>query len=81
VRALDWVVVGMPLVIGEKLEHVLGLRPTWGPLVVPEGAPVIGDETSVAAFAVPRGARWVVTGWVQRPAWASRGMVSPSTSA
>ncbi|MBZ0237367.1 MAG: tetratricopeptide repeat protein, partial [Deltaproteobacteria bacterium] len=72
VRALDWVVAGIPLVIGERYEHVLGFRPTWGPLVVPEGAPVIGAEDSVAAFAAARGARWVVTGWVQRPAWQLR---------
>lgn len=28
VRALDWVVAGIPLVIGERYEHVLGFRPT-----------------------------------------------------
>ncbi len=72
VRALDWVVAGIPLVIGERYTHVLGLRPMWGALVVPEGAPVIGTEDSVAAFATARGARWVVTGWVQRPAWQLR---------
>jgi Flp pilus assembly protein TadD/TolB-like protein len=72
VRALDWVVAGIPLIIGERYEHVLGLRPTWGERVVPEGAPVIGDEVSVARFAAPLGARWVVTGWVQRPAWQLR---------
>jgi Flp pilus assembly protein TadD len=76
VRALDWVVAGMPFIIGEKYEHVLGLRPTWGPLVVPEGAPVIGEADAVATFAVPRGARWVVTGWVQRPAWQLRAKIT-----
>lgn len=72
VRALDWVQAGIPLIMGERLEQVIGLRPTWGPLVVPEGPPVIGAEDSVAAFAGPRGARWVVTGWVQRPGWQLR---------
>ncbi len=72
VRALDWVVAGLPLVIGEKLEQVAGLTPTWGPLVVPPGPPVIGTAASAATFATARGARWVVTGWVQRPNWQLR---------
>ena len=51
VRALDWGVAGVPLTIGEKLEHVVGLVPTWGPWVVPEGPVVVATPATVAALA------------------------------
>ncbi len=72
VQALDWTVAGLPLLVGERLEQVVGLAPAWGPWVVPEGPPVIGRADAVAAFAARVDARWVVTGWVQRPNWQLR---------
>lgn len=72
VRSLDWGIAGIPLSIGEKLEDVVGLLPTWGPWVVPEGPVAWGNPTTVAAFAAKRGAKWIVTGWYERPNWQMR---------
>lgn len=72
VHVLDWAVAGLPLSIAEKLEEVTGLDPAYGPRVVPDGAvpPVTAER--VAALAAATGARWVVTGWVERPDWKLR---------
>lgn len=68
VRAFDWLIAGAPFEIAEKTEGVLGLEATGGPLYV--GAePVAAEAKDVVAFAAARGATWVVTGWVERPNW------------
>ena len=72
VHVLDWAVAGLPLVIGEKLEAVAGLDPAFGPRVVPAGAPVVATAATVAALAEAEGARWVISGWVERPDWKLR---------
>jgi Flp pilus assembly protein TadD len=72
VHVLDWAIAGLPLVIGEKLEVVFGLDPSWGPRVVPAGPVVPATAASVAALAAAQGARWVVSGWVERPDWKLR---------
>jgi len=69
VRAIDWTVAGVPLLLGERFEEVLGLAPAWGPLVVPPGPVVPASPDVVATFAAQAGAHWVVTGWVERPNW------------
>jgi Flp pilus assembly protein TadD len=71
VRAFDWLVAGAAFEVGEKTEAVLGLEPTGGPLQV--GSAMIEPEPGpVAAFAAARNARYVVTGWVERPNWQLR---------
>ncbi|MBK7072733.1 MAG: tetratricopeptide repeat protein [Myxococcales bacterium] len=72
VHVLDWAIAGLPLVIGEKLERVSGLAPAYDPWVVPAGPVVPAAPAAVAAFAQARGARWVITGWVERPDWQLR---------
>jgi len=70
VTGLDWMEAGIPFVVGEKLELHRDLRPAYGALVVPRNTrPVPASPESVRAFAATNGARWVVTGWVQRPNW------------
>jgi len=70
VSGLDWMSAGVPFVVGEKLEVHRALRPVYGPLVVPRDTrPVPASADSVRAFARKTGARWIVTGWVQRPNW------------
>jgi|JI10StandDraft_1071094.scaffolds.fasta_scaffold08179_2 tetratricopeptide (TPR) repeat protein len=69
VRVLDWAIAGLPLALAEKLERVSGLAPAYDAWVVPTGPPVPAEPSAVAAFAVARDARWVVTGWVRRPDW------------
>jgi len=71
VRAFDWLVAGAPFEISEKVEAVLGLEPTGGPLHV-AATSIEAEPTQVAAFAATRGADFVVTGWVERPAWQLR---------
>ncbi|HEX2685866.1 MAG TPA: tetratricopeptide repeat protein [Kofleriaceae bacterium] len=71
VRAFDWLVAGAPFEISEKTEAVLGLDPTGGPLHV-GGAAVLAEPGSIAAFAAAREARFVITGWVDRPSWQLR---------
>jgi tetratricopeptide (TPR) repeat protein len=71
VRAFDWLIAGAPFEISEKTEAVLGLEPTGGPLHV--GAErVEADPAAIAAFAASRQAGFVITGWVERPAWQLR---------
>ncbi len=72
VRALDWAIAGVPFSIGEKIERVFGLVPTFGPLVVPEGLVLPATPDAVGALAKARDARWIVTGWVARPSWMLR---------
>lgn len=72
VRVLDWAMAGLPLVLAERLERQSGLAPAYDAWVVPSGAPVVPTPATVAAFAASRGARWVVTGWVERPDWQLR---------
>ena len=68
--SLEWTRVAMPIALAEKLEAHPGLRPVYGPLVVPEGAPPATiDATTVAEAARKEGARYVFTGSVRRPEW------------
>ncbi len=76
VRALDWMTAGVPFALGEKVEHQLRLEPAYDAWVVPAGAVVPATPDAVAAFAAARGARWVWTGWVERPEWKLRLAVS-----
>ena len=75
VRAFDWYQWGAPFEIAGKIEGVLGLESTGGPLFV-GAAPVPAEATAVAAFAKTREATWVVTGWVERPNWELRLAIS-----
>lgn len=75
VRAFDWLVAGAPFEIAAKTESVFELESTGGPLFV-GGTPVPADPVQLAAFAKPRGASWVVTGWVERPNWELRIAIS-----
>jgi tetratricopeptide (TPR) repeat protein len=50
---------------------VLGLEPVGAPLFV-GAAPVAATPAAVAAFAQAQHARYVVTGWVERPNWQLR---------
>ena len=68
VRAFDWLVAGAPFEIAEKTEGVLALEATGGPLYVGAEA-IAADPKPVAAFAKARDATWVITGWVERPNW------------
>ena len=71
VRVFDWLIAAAPFEIATKTEGVLGLEPTGGPLYV--GADHVPAEPgAVAVFAAARTARWVVTGWVERPNWELR---------
>lgn len=71
VKAFDWMVAGVPFEIAEKVEDVLGLEPTGGPLGV-GGERVAAEVEPVSAFARERDATWVITGWVERPSWKLR---------
>jgi Flp pilus assembly protein TadD len=69
VQALGWMSAGVAFLVGEKAEAVQAIRPVYGPLVAPTGAPVPAAPEKVASFAGKVGARWVFTGWVSRPNW------------
>lgn len=71
VRAFDWLVAGAPFEISEKTEDVLGLEPTGGVLHV-GGERVPSEVDPVTAFAAKHDAKWVITGWVDRPNWKLR---------
>ncbi|HEU4727389.1 MAG TPA: hypothetical protein VFT22_05860, partial [Kofleriaceae bacterium] len=71
VRAFDWLVAGAPFEVSEKTEGVLGLESTGGPLHV-GGEAIEAEPGAIAAFAASRGATFVITGWVERPAWQLR---------
>lgn len=68
VRAFDWLVAGAAFEVASKTEDVLGLAATGGPLFV-GGTHVRAEPARVAAFAAQHDARWVITGWVERPNW------------
>ncbi len=76
VRALDWLTTGVPLSLAEKTEVNLPVASTYDPWVVPAGPVIPATADAVAAFAVARGARWVWTGWVERPNWQLRLAIS-----
>ena len=71
VRAFDWLVAGAPFEIAQKTEDVLGLEPTGGALHV-GGERIPSEVDPVTAFAAKRNAKWVITGWVDRPNWKLR---------
>lgn len=71
VVGLEWMRLAVPFVLGERLEGFVKLRPVYSTFVVealPKDSERV-DATAVAAFAKQSGARWVFTGWVQRPNW------------
>lgn len=71
VQVFDWLVAGAPFEIADKTEDVLGLEPAGGSLRVgPER--IASEPDAVAAFAAPRFASYVITGWVDRPKWQLR---------
>ncbi len=72
VRAMDWTTAGIPLTLAEKVEQAIGLVPAYDAWVIPEGRAVPVSPAAVAAFAIARNARWIFTGWVERPNWELR---------
>lgn len=72
VHVLDWAIAGLPFAIAETLERVSPLAPAYDAWVVPPGPVVPATPEAVAAFAAARSARWVITGWVERPNWQLR---------
>jgi tetratricopeptide (TPR) repeat protein len=74
-ESLDYLIAGAPFALAEKVEAAVGLQPAYGPLVV--SPPVVpGMPTTVAPFAATNGARWVFTGWFERPNWELRLVVT-----
>jgi len=74
-ESLDYLVAGAPFALAEKVEDALGLQPAYGPLIV--AAPVVpGMPATVAPFAAEHDARWVFTGWFERPNWELRLVVT-----
>jgi Flp pilus assembly protein TadD len=66
----DWMSTAYPIALAERLEAHPGLRPVYGPLVLPARAPEPASAEAVASFAREVGADWVFTGWVRRlPNW------------
>ncbi len=72
VRALDWMSAGVPFALAEKVEHQLRLEPGYDTWVVPAGPVAPATVAQVASFAATRQARWIWTGWVERPDWKLR---------
>jgi tetratricopeptide (TPR) repeat protein len=72
VRALDWVTTGPPLALAEKIEQHVGLIPAYDAWVIPPGPVIDGTPENVARFGAAKDARWVWTGWVERPNWLMR---------
>lgn len=72
VHALDWMTAGVPLTVGEKVEQEIGLQPAYDEWVVPVGPVVRASPAAVETFARAHDARWVWTGWVERPNWQLR---------
>src|SRR5262245_33226655 len=70
VATLEWLRVGLPVALAEKLEADPALRPLYGDLIVPEGAleNAVNAE-QVAKIAGKAGARFVWTGSYARPNW------------
>lgn len=70
VNGLEWMRVGLPAALAEKLEAHPGLRPLHGDVIVPAGAPPATiDATTVATVAKAQGAKFVWTGSFTRPNW------------
>jgi len=65
-KSLEWMVAETPFEIAEKSEGVLGLDAIGAPFFVP-GEAVPAEPDTVAAYGVKAGARYVVTGWYDRP--------------
>lgn len=74
--SLDYLIAGAPFALAEKIEDVIGLAPAYGPLIVP-GPPVVpGMADTVGPFGEKVGAKWVLTGWYERPNWELRLVVT-----
>jgi tetratricopeptide (TPR) repeat protein len=65
-KSLEWMVAGTPFEIAEKSEGVLGLDAIDPPFFVP-GEDVPAEPDTVAAYGMKTGARYVITGWYDRP--------------
>ncbi len=67
---LEWMRIGLPVALHDKLTSHPGLRPQGGVFGVPEEKPVgPTDAVGIAALAGRAHARWVVTGTVARTEW------------
>jgi Flp pilus assembly protein TadD len=67
---LEWMRVGMPVALADKLEAHPRLRPLGGPLLIPEGAgPATVDAAGIAAWPAARAAELVFTGSFTRTDW------------
>ncbi len=71
IAALDYLLTAAPFELAEKLERAYQLDPAYGPWVVRAGTDP-SSAAGVAAAALAARARWVVTGWVERPSWQLR---------
>lgn len=70
VAGLEWMRIGLPVILGEKLEAHPGLRPTYGRMVLPSGAPPAAiDAAAVARAGRAQGALFVWTGEYTRKNW------------
>lgn len=71
VKSLDWMRVGLPVALAEKLEGHPALRlVSTSDIIVPDGPyPALVDETVVVAAAEKAHARFVWTGTYRRPDW------------
>jgi len=76
VRALDWTTSGPPLALAERIEEQVGLVPGYDAWVVPAGPVIDATPENVARFAAAHDLRWVWTGWVERPNWQLRLVVT-----
>jgi tetratricopeptide (TPR) repeat protein len=67
-ESMDYLTTAPPFELAEKVEQVLGLDPAYGPtVVIGTTGPATADGVAAAAAAI--GARWMFTGWVERPNW------------
>ena len=75
VHVFDWMVAGAPFEIASKTEAVLALEPAGAPLFVGD-LQVPATPAAVADFGKHQAARYVITGWVERPNWQLRIAIS-----
>jgi tetratricopeptide (TPR) repeat protein len=67
---LEWMRVGLPVAVYDKLGTNPGLRPVGGLLGVPEEKPIgANDPDAIAGLAARSHAAWVVTGTISRTDW------------
>jgi Flp pilus assembly protein TadD len=68
---MEWLRVAVPFLLAERLEAHRGLRPVYGPLVLPDGQAAVDEgEAAVARLARATGARLIWRGSLERaPNW------------